>query len=244
MTAGRQERPTDPESRPAVEWGALERIADAVTDDALATLRENVAGRRDEGSRWRRTPNRHAHLRSALASQSQTLGRIAELRDAIEFAHEERRQCVEQGRSEETMTLFQHWSAAAGWLASRIRAHERGDEPNWPDAARTQERPMSAPDPPVTAPEPARLSQNQWWPADDPMEEVARVLSSAIAGGPCEPDDLDRQAASAILEEGLLHRIWLAGHAAGVYYQADGWNADAHDPADDSPYQPVRGGGS
>lgn len=45
----------------------LERIADATTDDAMATLRENVAGRREYGIEWRRTPNRHARLRAVLA---------------------------------------------------------------------------------------------------------------------------------------------------------------------------------
>lgn len=29
---------------------------------------------------------------------------------------------------------------------------------------------------------------------------------------------------------------WQQGHAAGVDYQGDGWNADVHDPADDNPY--------
>ena len=56
------------------------------------------------------------------------------LRQAIDAAHHERSQATTDGRDQETLTLFQHWSATAGWMASRLRAVERGDEPDWPDA--------------------------------------------------------------------------------------------------------------
>lgn len=60
------------------------------------------------------------------------------LQTAIDAAHEEQRQTVALGRGEEGMTRFQHWSATAGWLASRIRAIKRGDEPDWPDAMNSE----------------------------------------------------------------------------------------------------------
>lgn len=34
---------------------------------------------------------------------------------------------------------------------------------------------------------------------------------------------------------------WAEGHASGRDYQADGWNADAHDPEDDNPYREEAG---
>lgn len=62
---------------------------------------------------------------------------IEALREAIDAAHEEQRQALAAGRGEETMTLFQHWSATAGWLAYRIRQIERVGEADWPDAMRS-----------------------------------------------------------------------------------------------------------
>lgn len=56
----------------------------------------------------------------------------------IDAAHDEQRQALDAGRGDETMTLFQHWSATAGWLASRKRAVERVGEPDWPDAMRSE----------------------------------------------------------------------------------------------------------
>lgn len=35
----------------------------------------------------------------------------------------------------------------------------------------------------------------------------------------------------------LMAEAWLEGHVAGRDYQGDGWNSDAHDPADDNPYK-------
>lgn len=35
----------------------------------------------------------------------------------------------------------------------------------------------------------------------------------------------------------LLAEAWDEGHAAGCDYQGDGWNSDAHDPAEDNPYR-------
>lgn len=61
---------------------------------------------------------------------------IDALRKAIAAAHDEQRQALDAGRGDETMTLFQHWSATAGWLAARIRQIERVGEADWPDAMR------------------------------------------------------------------------------------------------------------
>lgn len=38
-------------------------------------------------------------------------------------------------------------------------------------------------------------------------------------------------------ERKVAERAWLEGHAAGIDYQGDGWNSDAHDPALDNPYR-------
>lgn len=51
----------------------LDRIADAVTEDAQATLRENVSNRREYGEAYQRTPNRHARLRVLLAEAVESL---------------------------------------------------------------------------------------------------------------------------------------------------------------------------
>lgn len=32
--------------------------------------------------------------------------------------------------------IVRHWSAVSGWLRSRIRKLEAGDEPDWPDSIR------------------------------------------------------------------------------------------------------------
>lgn len=39
----------------------------------------------------------------------------------------------------------------------------------------------------------------------------------------------------------LRAEAWDEGHASGRDYQADGWNADAHDPEDDNPYRDEAG---
>lgn len=56
------------------------------------------------------------------------------LQEAIDATHHEQRMALDAGRGEENMTLFQHWSATAGWLAWRIREFNRTGEPDWPDA--------------------------------------------------------------------------------------------------------------
>lgn len=63
---------------PDAENDALSRIADAVTDDAHDTIRENVAGHREHGDGWQRTPNRHTHLRAVLAELDDGLARTVE----------------------------------------------------------------------------------------------------------------------------------------------------------------------
>lgn len=61
------------------------------------------------------------------------------IRTLIDAAHQEQRQVWDAGRGQEALTLEQHWSATAGWLASRIRGLERTGEPDWPDAANSAE---------------------------------------------------------------------------------------------------------
>ena len=52
---------------------------------------------------------------------------------------------------------------------------------------------------------------------------------------------LMRQKAQALLDSpamrDLLAEAWDEGHVAGRDYQGDGWNSDAHDPAEDNPYR-------
>lgn len=64
------------------------------------------------------------------------------LTEAIDAAHHERRQAWDSGRSQETLTLAQHWGATAGWLASRVRGFEKTGEPDWPDAMRADSHPF------------------------------------------------------------------------------------------------------
>jgi len=65
--------------------------------------------------------------------------KVAHLRELIDAAHRERRQVWGADRGQEPLTLEQHWSATAGWLASRIRGIERTGEPDWPDAMNSAE---------------------------------------------------------------------------------------------------------
>lgn len=39
------------------------------------------------------------------------------------------------------------------------------------------------------------------------------------------------------VERAAAEKAWMEGHAAGRDYQGDGWNSDAHDPAEDNPYR-------
>jgi hypothetical protein len=57
---------------------------------------------------------------------------IETLMAARDAAREARRICWAEDRDEHTI---RHWGATAGWLASRARKIEAGDEPDWPDAA-------------------------------------------------------------------------------------------------------------
>ena len=51
-------------------------------------------------------------------------------------------------------------------------------------------------------------------------------------------DNLLRALADALeTAEAKIADAWDEGHAAGRDYQGDGWNSDAHDPADDNPYR-------
>jgi hypothetical protein len=51
---------------------------------------------------------------------------------ARDAAREARRLCWADGRDEHTI---RHWGGTAGWLASRAKKIEAGEEPDWPDAA-------------------------------------------------------------------------------------------------------------
>lgn len=51
---------------------------------------------------------------------------------ARDSAREARRLCWAEDRDEHTI---RHWSATAGWLASRAKKIGADEEPDWPDAA-------------------------------------------------------------------------------------------------------------
>lgn len=48
-------------------------------------------------------------------------------------------------------------------------------------------------------------------------------------------EEFDRMIAE--VQRDAAERAWGEGHAAGRDYQGDGWNCDAHDPAEDNPYR-------
>lgn len=102
---------------------------------------------------------------------------IAALRAAIDAAHQEQRQALDAGRGEETMTLFQHWSATAGWLASRIRAIDRVGEADWPDAMNTAE----APDAGISTP-PADECHHEWLDRPESDTRECLICGTEVAG--------------------------------------------------------------
>ena len=83
----------------------------------------------------------------------------------------------------------------------------------------------------------------------DPIERAAEVIFKATGRRLADGTIVFRNEAAAedLHAEGLLvtpahdavvaARAWDEGHAAGRDYQADGWNSDAHDPAEDNPYR-------
>lgn len=50
--------------------------------------------------------------------------------------------------------------------------------------------------------------------------------------------DDDRKAARRAFNA-IKAEVWTEGHKAGVAYQGDGWNCEAHDPEEDNPYRKV-----
>lgn len=79
----------------------------------------------------------------------------------------------------------------------------------------------------------------------DPIDDAVEVITRAMFG--LTTPSMSREIAYHLHAAGLLvtpahdaavaAKAWAEGHAAGRDYQADGWNSDAHDPAEDNPYR-------
>jgi hypothetical protein len=68
---------------------------------------------------------------AVTANQTREI-QIKTLLDARDAARAHRRQAWDEDLGDE---VARHWSATAGWLASRAKKIEAGEEPDWPDAA-------------------------------------------------------------------------------------------------------------
>lgn len=74
-------------------------------------------------------------------------------------------------------------------------------------------------------------------PRKDRIAMTERMLDAAARAYQCFVMDHEGHIEQVKLAMAARAAAWREGHAAGRDYQADGWNADAHDPDRDNPYR-------
>ena len=82
------------------------------------------------------------------------------------------------------------------------------------------------------------MSEYRYWRHRAGPRHVTTVSMMGTINAPqWEPVSVLTDAELASVERAAAEKAWAEGHIAGRDYQGDGWNADAHDPADDNPYR-------